>query len=365
MAAHPCVVLSNSFDPWLNLAVEDWIFRGGIGGGICGGPVLFLWRNTPTVVIGRFQNPWLECNLPLMDREGVALARRQSGGGAVYHDEGNCNFTFISSAQEYDRDRNFRIVLAALHSLGIPAERTQRNDILVEGRKVSGNAFKHTRERCFHHGTLLVAADLDRLERYLHSAVRATRARGTASVRSMVTNLRDWYPGNHREELTHEKVRSALVDAFLGEHRGGGPAAGHTGHPTAEHPTESNAGYHLFREACAQHSVQEYRAGLQSRDWVFGTTPSFSQEFSFGEVTVDRGVIAAVHPHGADVAELLGVPWGIRGPENAVHRLQALREERNATDHPVWTRRLDRVLQEFRSVITRSHQQQRNMEEES
>ena len=148
------VFLSDSTDPWFNLATEDWIFRDMDPSY----QVLFLWRNAETVVIGRFQNPWTECDVEKMEADGIKLARRQSGGGAVFHDLGNTNFTFLSGADEYDKERNNRIITDALARFGITAEPSGRNDIIVEGRKVSGSAFKKKRDRAFHHGTMLINA---------------------------------------------------------------------------------------------------------------------------------------------------------------------------------------------------------------
>ncbi len=200
------VLLSDSTDPWFNLATEDWIFREL-------DPhthTLFLWRNDNTVVIGRHQNPWVECKVDKMERDGVFLARRQSGGGAVFHDLGNTNFTFLSSSDGYDQEGNFSVVIDALAQFGIVAERSGRNDILVEGRKVSGSAFKHTRERSFHHGTLLINADLGRLTDYLNPHKKKLVAKGIKSVRSRVANLTEFQPG-----LTHDAMCAAVTESFF------------------------------------------------------------------------------------------------------------------------------------------------------
>ena len=132
---------------------------------------LFLWQNQETVVIGRNQNPWGECNLAKMEEDGVTLARRTTGGGAVFHDLGNTCFTFLSPKEGYDRAVNIGILLDALRALGIEAEASGRNDLIIQmedgPRKVSGSAYRETRERSFHHGTLLMHADLLRLANYL------------------------------------------------------------------------------------------------------------------------------------------------------------------------------------------------------
>lgn len=181
------VVASASRDVFFNLALEDRLFRGLAPGE----RLLFLWRNDPAVVIGRYQNPWIECRLTEMEREGVALARRQSGGGAVYHDDGNLCMTFMGPKAGYDRRANIDMVVGILRAAGVDAEANDRNDVLAAGRKVSGSAYRECADRAFHHATLLFHADLDRLTRFLRPGTRFDSAKGTASVRSPVANLRD------------------------------------------------------------------------------------------------------------------------------------------------------------------------------
>lgn len=119
------LLLSDSYDPWFNPAVEECIFRQMPATQ----RVLFLWRNANTVVIGRAQNPWKECNTRRMEEDHVRLARRSSGGGAVFHDLGNTCFTFMAGKPEYDKTVSTAIVLAALNSLGVTAEASGRNDL--------------------------------------------------------------------------------------------------------------------------------------------------------------------------------------------------------------------------------------------
>jgi len=122
------ILLSDSFDPYFNLAVEDAIFRNMS----TEKRILFLWRNKDTVVIGKGQNPWRECNTAQMEKDGVKLARRKSGGGAVFHDKGNTNFTLMGGKPEFDKAISTQIVLDALQSIGINGKSTGRNDLVVE-----------------------------------------------------------------------------------------------------------------------------------------------------------------------------------------------------------------------------------------
>jgi lipoate-protein ligase A len=175
------LLLSDS-RPLFNLAVEECIFRQMDPNQ----RVLFLWRNANTVVIGRAQNPWKECNTRRMEEDGVTLARRSSGGGAVFHDLGNSCFTFMAGKPEYDKSISTAIVLDALTRLGVrlsPPGATICWWRLRTGRKVSGSAYRRP-DRGFHHGTLLLDADLGRLANYLNPDPKKLAAKGISSVRS-------------------------------------------------------------------------------------------------------------------------------------------------------------------------------------
>lgn len=208
------LLVSDSYDPWFNLAVEECIFRQMPATQ----RVLFLWRNADTVVIGRAQNPWKECNTRRMEEDNVRLARRSSGGGAVFHDLGNTCFTFMAGKPEYDKTISTSIVLNALNSLGVTAEASGRNDLVVKtpdgDRKVSGSAYRETMDRGFHHGTLLLNADLSRLANYLNPDKKKLQAKGITSVRGRVANLVELLPG-----ITHEQICDAIREAFF-EHYG-------------------------------------------------------------------------------------------------------------------------------------------------
>ena len=131
----------------------------------------------------------------------------------MYHDLGNTNFTFLSGIDEYSRERNNRIITGALGEYGITAEPSGRNDILVEGRKVSGSAFKLKKDRAFHHGTLLISADMEKLSRYLTPAKKKLMAKGITSTRARVANLNEFAP-----ELEHEGLCRAIIGRFRKEY---------------------------------------------------------------------------------------------------------------------------------------------------
>ncbi len=198
-------IRSSQYNPYLNLAFEEHLFEN-VKEDEC---ILYLWQNEKTVVIGRNQNPWKECKIKELEKDGGHLVRRLSGGGAVFHDLGNLNFTFLVGKQNYDLDKQLEVILLALKNLGIPAEKSGRNDITVKGRKISGNAFYFDKDRCYHHGTLLVNVDMDSLSKYLNVAREKLESKGVDSVKSRVTNL-----VTHKENLSIDHLVSALVNAF-------------------------------------------------------------------------------------------------------------------------------------------------------
>ena len=196
---------SNSFDPYLNLATEQYLMETVEEDE----SILFLWQNQNTVVIGKNQNAWKECRTALLQEEGGFLARRLSGGGAVFHDLGNLNFTFLMPQAEYDLDKQFSVIAEAVTLLGLQAERSGRNDVLIDGRKFSGNAFFKHDGKAYHHGTLLIDVDMGKLGRYLNPSKAKLQAKGVDSVRSRVVNLKELSP-----DITIASMKEAMAKAF-------------------------------------------------------------------------------------------------------------------------------------------------------
>lgn len=175
-------------------------------------PVFYLWQNRPAVIIGRNQSAYAEVNLPFLEANGITLARRVTGGGAVYHDLGNLNYTIAgrTAAMDADLPRCLGLVANALRRLGVPAEISGRNDILVGGRKCSGYAKRLSRDRMMIHGTLLFDVDLEMLTAALAVPGSKLSAAGVASVRSRVANLRTFFPGDTLSTF-RERLHSVLA----------------------------------------------------------------------------------------------------------------------------------------------------------
>ncbi len=198
-------IYSNQYNPYYNLALEEFLLNT-VEKGTC---ILYLWQNERTVVIGKNQNPWKECKIQELEEDKGYLVRRLSGGGAVFHDLGNLNFTFLLHKEDYNVEKQLDVILVALKQLGINAEKSGRNDITVEGKKFSGNAFYESGSRCYHHGTILIQVDIDNLSRYLNVSKDKLKSKGVDSVRSRVTNL-----VNYNKDINIDIIKENLTEAF-------------------------------------------------------------------------------------------------------------------------------------------------------
>lgn len=298
------LLLSNSYDPWFNLSLEEYIFKNI--------PkkqsILFLWRNQNTVVIGRAQNAWKECNTRRMERDGIKLARRSSGGGAVFHDLGNTCFTFISTQENYDKYVSSNIVLNGLRHIGIKAIISGRNDIVIHTangeRKISGSAYRETSGRKFHHGTLLLHVDINKLAYYLNPDSKKLETKGITSIRSRVANLNELKPG-----INHQEVCQGLTEAFFQYHG-----------VRVQPEILSIDNFYNIPEFLKQFNKQ------RDWNWNFGSAPAFTHQldtrFDWGSVTlhfdIERGIIHRTHiftdslepdPLETLAKKLVGIPY--------------------------------------------------------
>lgn len=201
------IAISRFTDPSINLTLEKEFFDG-----FDGTPVIFLWQNDNTIVIGANQCSFLECNIPLCQNDGVKIVRRTTGGGAVYHDMGNINFSFIFDILQDSAASLLELITASLNSLGISNIDCERNDLLINGEKFSGHAYYKEGTTMLFHGTLLVSSDLNKLERYLTPSVIKLQAKGIDSIRKRVGNLSDVKP------LTVSQVLAAIISTVRKMH---------------------------------------------------------------------------------------------------------------------------------------------------
>lgn len=206
-------------DPFFNLAAEEYLLREK-DEDIC-----MLWRNEPTIVLGKHQNALAEINVEFTKRAGIHVVRRLSGGGTVYHDEGNINFTFIRNAPQADGiNIDFKVftnpVVQALAGLGVEAVHSGRNDLLVNGMKISGNA-EHVfqqKKRTLHHGTLLFSSRLGDLSEALKVNPLKFEDKAVRSVRSKVTNIRDHLKQDMDADAFYHYLVSFMSDHFSDVH---------------------------------------------------------------------------------------------------------------------------------------------------
>ncbi len=241
---------SSSTDPYLNLALEQYVFD-------CmdqESDYCMLWQNDNAVVVGKHQNTFAEIDRTYVDEHSVKVARRLSGGGAVYHDLGNVNFTFISrdnSRDNFDFATFCRPVIKALGSLGVKAQLNGRNDISIEGKKFSGNSQYMKRDRVMHHGTIMFDSDLDVVQKVLNVPKDKLESKGFKSVKSRVTNVRPYL----KHDLTTQEFIKILRE-FLHQEYGLRP-------------------YHL--PEAGWNEVQKLRDNVYARwKWNYGESPRFS-----------------------------------------------------------------------------------------
>ena len=303
---------SEGFDPHRNLAIEQHLLETVLGG-CC---LLYLWQNERTVVIGRNQNAWAECRTTQLFGDGGRLARRLSGGGAVYHDRGNLNFTFLMREEDYDLSRQLSVIRRACALCGIETELSGRNDVLADGRKFSGNAFYHHEGRAYHHGTLLIDVDAEAMGRYLSPSKAKLEAKGVESVRSRVVNLKELNPA-----ITVDMLKAAMKQAFREVYD----------LPLCSPPVLDEA------------RIEELAAHYASDAWLFGQKLPFTlrceQRFPWGgielQLFVDRGVIqsAAVYTDDMDPETaptlreaLIGCPFSLTALKARIEPLPHARD---------------------------------------
>lgn len=256
------IIISQSKNPWENLALEELLLESVKKNEV----IMYLWQNDNTIVIGRNQNPWKECKCDLFKSNGGKIARRLSGGGAVYHDLGNINFTFLMAKELYDLEKQLNVILTAVKTLGINAEFTGRNDITVDGKKFSGNAFYSTQKSAYHHGTILVNSDLSQLVKHLQVSNEKIKSKGIDSVKSRVTNLK-----NINDSINNKEVIEALKESFQKEY----------GECDVDNMFIQNN----------KDEIKSLYNKYSSWEWIFGETPKFDitydKRFVWGGIEIN------------------------------------------------------------------------------
>lgn len=255
------VVISESNNPYCNQALEEFFLLHRRE------PLLLIYRNRPSVILGRCQNPWRECALDKIRHGGVSMVRRISGGGTVYNDLGNCNFSFFQPRHSFEPKNNLKIIQNHILSYGIKTEINKRNDILLKGKKISGSAYKHTKDRTMHHFSLLVETDRSIIEKYLKPFLEEGEFKGVSSVLSQVARLTDevGFPG-----------ATDFINTII--------------------QSWDNDKVHVYsEEECSLlPGVSDRMREFQEWDWLYGKTPEFTYTICDGkeeelEITVRKG----------------------------------------------------------------------------
>lgn len=270
---------NESLDPRFNLALEEYVVKHLEPQD----SFILLWQNEPSVIIGRFQNTVEEINADYIKEKGINVVRRMTGGGAVYHDLGNLNFSFIekTDTQNIDfRKYNERIV-RALEKLGIKAEHNSRNDIAIEGKKFSGNAQFIHKGKVLHHGTILFNSRLEDVQAALNVKAEKFTSKGVKSVRSRVTNVMDYLS----EEITIQEFKEVLLKTLFEDK------------PINEY---------ILNEQDMKLINKLREEKYDTWEWNYGSSPAFNfqkeQRFSGGKIDVrldvDKGIIENIKIYG-------------------------------------------------------------------
>lgn len=256
MIKHAYYFESNSVNPHVNLALEEALFDNLKKDSI----IFYLWQNAYTVVIGKNQNAHKECDIKKMKENNCTLARRSTGGGAVYHDLGNLNFTIISSSEDHSIYKQSQVIIEALKTMGIIAELSSRNDIEIDGKKVSGNAYLTKNNKKLHHGTIMLNVDVKEMSKYLRPSKLKLKTKGVDSVRSRVCNVNEYV------HVTSKQMIEKLKESF-------------------------EKVYGLQLETIKKiKDYEEYLRKYESEEFVYGSicnyTDYYEERYAFGEVNI-------------------------------------------------------------------------------
>lgn len=263
-------IQNNSKNPYFNLALEEYLLKYFDSDQ----DIFMLWQNEPAVIIGRNQNTIEEINAKYIKDHQIHVVRRLSGGGAVYHDHGNLNFTFIIRGQRTSSE-NFEIftkpVIQALAKFGIQAQFTGRNDIVIDGKKFSGNAQYYFRDDLLHHGTILFDSELSVVQDALNVTQDKIESKGVKSVKSRVTNISPYLP----EKISVEEFKEALLNYIFED--------------ANLKPNE-----YVLTDEDLQAVEELMKERYMTWEWTYGESPKFniqkSKRFAGGKIDVRLGI---------------------------------------------------------------------------
>ncbi|HWL26017.1 MAG TPA: lipoate--protein ligase [Ureibacillus sp.] len=294
-------------DPRVNLAIEEYILR---NLDVEKDSYLLFYINQPSIIIGRNQNTIEEINTDYVEDNGVIVVRRLSGGGAVYHDLGNLNFSFITKddGESFHNYKKFtQPVVDALAKLGVQAELSGRNDILAEGRKVSGNAQYSTKGRMFSHGTLMFDLNIDAVVDALKVKQDKIESKGIKSVRSRVTNIKPFL----KEDITIEQFKLEILKSIFG--------------------SEEEINYYELTDEDWEKINEISRTRYQTWEWNYGKSPRFNiqktERFPSGGIDirleVNKGIIEEIKIYGdffgvGEVSEIEELLTGVQYSREAI-----------------------------------------------
>lgn len=267
-------VINNSNNPYFNLALEEYFLKYKD----LEDNILILWQNEPVIVIGKNQNTYAELNLEYVNSNNIKVVRRLSGGGAVYHDLGNLNFTIIEgNSNIHKNDFSFFAlpIISCLNKLGVKATFNGRNDILIDNKKFSGNAQYFYKDRLLHHGTLLFASDLTVLSKALNVKKDKFESKGIKSVESRVTNISEYIDAN----ISLNEFKNMLIESVF------------------EDKNEKIKNYILKDEEIKKiNELVENK--YSSWEWNFGKSPKFNyikeMRFNSGSVSITMNVVDGI-----------------------------------------------------------------------
>lgn len=258
------IIISEEFDPYFNIAAEHQLFLASEED-----IHLFLWQNDASVIIGRNQNLYAECNLAYLREHNIKAVRRFSGGGAVYHDKGNVNFTFITKEKTANPVQFIELIQSAMQRLGIDCEFSGRNDLLYKNQKFSGHAYYTEDDHYMYHGTILVNVNFEQLGKALTPSVLKLKSKGIESIKSRVVNLSEI-----SSKITTDNIIQAFIETFDCKN--------------IEYINKANLDTPLEKL-------------LSSDDWLYDESPKFDIELerksSFGNMSVQISVTDGLIQH--------------------------------------------------------------------